>query len=92
MAIRASAQCAADQAKFYGVGTGTIWDIRAGRRGRLWRRQRLPISDCLGPEQSATSLIKEIAILKKRYQRAVRRALAHRMIADQCKQSGHDPA
>ena len=89
MAIRASPLRAADQAKFYGVGTGTIRDIRAGRRGRLWQGQRSPIPDGLSPEQLATRLVKEIAALQKRYQRAMRGALARarelRITADHCK-------
>ena len=76
IAIRASPLPAADQAKFYGVGTGTIWDIRAGRRGRLSLRQRSPIPNGLGSEELAAKLIKEIATLEKRYKCAMRRALA----------------
>jgi hypothetical protein len=75
MAIRASPLPATDQAKFYGVGTGTIRDIRAGRRGRLWRA-RHSAGDNLEPDQLATQLMKEIVTLTKRYRAAMRRSTA----------------
>lgn len=71
MGIRASALCAIDLAKFYGVSIGTIRDIRAGRRGRLLLRR---LSADLAPDEIARHFVYEIARVIKQYRAAAQQA------------------
>jgi hypothetical protein len=75
MAIRASPITVGDLARLYGVGQGTIRDIRAGRRGRTLTRRQPAIDDGKKPDELAAELVGEIQRITKAYRRALRRSV-----------------
>jgi hypothetical protein len=75
LAIRASPITVADLARLYGVGQGTIRDIRAGRRGRTLARQPHVIDERKSPDELAAELVTAICRITQTYRRALRRSM-----------------